>query len=251
MRYCARVIVWLVLVVISGGVLAETASVTKVDAELAKVITKRLQAARPDLEYGEVKQTPMPGLYQVQVTDGPLLYVSGDGQFAMTGTLYGVVPGGFVDLAELALQPLRREKLAAIPASDEVVFPAEGERKALIYVFTDVDCGYCRKLHQEVPELNAMGIEVRYLAYPRAGIGSPSYRKIALAWCAKDRQTTLTRLKNSQTVDVAYCEDNPVAEQFRLGGELGVSGTPAIVLEDGTLLPGYLPAHALAARIGI
>ena len=239
MQYCARTLQ------------AEEPTTPVVESATVEIIQKRLQTARPDFEYGEVQVSPMPGIYQVQVVDGPLLYVSGDGQFVLAGKMYGVAPGGFVDIEELALQPVRRNKLAAIPASEEVIFPADGKRKALIYVFTDVDCGYCRKLHQEVPALNAMGVEVRYLAYPRAGIGSASYRKIALAWCAKDRQTTMTRLKNSEKVEVAYCEDNPVAEQFRLGNELGVRGTPAIVLEDGTMLPGYMPAPALAQHLDI
>lgn len=223
----------------------------EVEENIATNILTKLSAARPDFKYGEVSNSPMPGIYQVQVEQGPLLYVSKEGDFILTGTLYGVVPGGFVDMQELALKPIRKSKLEAIPESDKVVFSPKGETKSFVHVFTDVDCGYCRKLHQEVPELNAMGIEVRYLAYPRAGINSESHRKIAAAWCAKDRQTTMTKLKNRQPVDVEYCEDNPVADQFRLGAELGVRGTPAIVLPDGTLLPGYLPAKQLAMHLGL
>jgi thiol:disulfide interchange protein DsbC len=131
-----------------------------------------------------------------------------------------------------------------------VIFPATGTRKAVINVFTDVDCGFCQKLHQEVPELNRMGVEVRYLAYPRAGVGSPSYAKIVSAWCSQDRNLAITRLKAGESIPDATCE-NPVADQFELGQSIGVTGTPAIVLEDGTMVPGYQPAAQLAAIAGV
>ncbi|MBR9910393.1 MAG: DsbC family protein [Gammaproteobacteria bacterium] len=238
-------------VAVAIWMLAGAVHAADVDKAVATAILEKLQTARPDFVYGEVEASSMPGLYQVQVEQGPLLYVSEDGSYVLTGKLYGVIPGGFVDMQELAMMPIRRDKLAAIPASEEVIFSPKGKRKAAVYVFTDVDCGYCRKLHKEVPELNAMGIEVRYLAFPRAGIDSPSHKKIAQAWCAKDRQTTLTKLKNLEKVDVAYCNDNPIAKQYKLGNELGVRGTPAIFLEDGTLLPGYMPAADLAQRMGL
>lgn len=219
--------------------------------QVARNIVAKLQQARPDFSYGDVMPSPIPGLYQVQVIGGPLLYVSEDGDFAVNGTMYGVVEGGFVDLRELAFKPVRAKKLEEANLDDMIVFSPEGETKASIYVFTDVDCGYCRKLHQEVPELNELGIEVRYLAYPRAGIGSGSYKKIAAAWCADDKLAALTKLKQRQAIDASYCENNPVAQQFELGAQLGVRGTPAIMLEDGTLLPGYLPAKQLAAQLGM
>ena len=115
-----------------------------------------------------------------------------------------------------------------------VIFPAVGETKGVVSVFTDVDCGYCRKLHQEVPKLNQMGIEVRYLAYPRAGVGSRSYQKIVSAWCAADPNKAMTQLKSGMEIPDVSCE-NPVAAQFDLGQQVGVTGTPAIVLEDGRL----------------
>ena len=97
----------------------------------------------------------------------------------------------------------------------------------------------------------AMGVEVRYLAYPRAGIDSDSFRKIATAWCAKSPQETLTDIKNGDNVPFNVCSGNPVAEHYRLGGELGVTGTPAIVLMDGTMIPGYQTAKAFAKMLAI
>lgn len=232
-------------------VAATVVNAQAVAPEVSNTILSKLKAARPDFSYGIVRPSPIDSMYQVQVEGGPLLYVSAGGDFIVTGTLYGVMPGGFVDLKELAMKPERQAKLAQVADADKVIFPAKGDAKTYIDVFTDVDCGYCRKLHAEVPAMNAKGIEVRYLGYPRAGIGSSSHKKIAAAWCADDRQATMTRLKNGQRVNVDYCEDNPVAEHFRLGGELGVRGTPAIILADGTLLPGYLSADELAARLGL
>ena len=134
---------------------------------------------------------------------------------------------------------------------DMIIFKPEGEIKAVMNVFTDVDCGYCRKFHQEVPQLNAMGIEIRYLAYPRAGIPSGSYDKIAKAWCAEDQQDILTKVKSGQRVDVEVCDNNPIAEHYAFGSSIGVTGTPAIILMDGTLIPGYQPADNFAKLLGI
>lgn len=234
-------------------VLAFTLSVTaqaEVSTEVEKAIRSKLEGARPDFAYGKVETSPVPGFYQVKVQYGPLLYVSGDGNYVFSGNLYGLDSGRFVDLKELALKPKRQNQLSQISTTDMVVFPAKDQRKAFINVFTDVDCGYCQKLHREVPELNERGIEVRYLAYPRAGIGSRSHQKIAAAWCSEDRQDAMNKLKSRQSIEAPDCA-NPVAEHFQLGQELGVSGTPAIFLADGTLLPGYLPAAELASRLGL
>jgi thiol:disulfide interchange protein DsbC len=123
-------------------------------------------------------------------------------------------------------------------------------RKATISVFTDVDCGYCRKLHLEVPELNARGIEVRYLAFPRQGTTSPSFDKLVSAWCAADRNDAITRLKRGETIPRKSCA-NPVERQYVLGHQMGVEGTPAIIFEDGSLHPGYAPAADLAKLLGL
>ena len=140
--------------------------------------------------------------------------------------------------------------LDALQTDDMIIFAPEGRRRGVVNVFTDVDCGYCQRLHREVPALNEMGIEVRYLAYPRAGIGSPSAEKLVSAWCAENPQAALTRLKTGEPVEPRSCA-NPIAAQYRLGQQMGVRGTPALFLEDGRMLPGYMPADALAAEMGL
>jgi thiol:disulfide interchange protein DsbC len=141
--------------------------------------------------------------------------------------------------------------MASVPVDDMVVFTPEGETLDYVSVFTDVTCFYCQKLHREVDQLNAKGIEVRYLAFPRGGIDSDGAKKLATAWCAEDQQTTLTELKAGVEVPLNECADNPIAAQYQLGKDLGVSGTPAIVTSTGLLIPGYRPAADLAALLGL
>ena len=223
-----------------------------VTAEIASAIKTAIESGRPGLTIKAITRSQIDGLYKVSINNGPVLYATADGGYFVLGDLYQVKPGQFVNVAEQERSGDRVELMAVVEAADMVVFsPKSGEVKAHISVFTDVDCYYCQKLHQEVPDLNRMGIEVRYLAFPRAGIGSDSYKKIASAWCADDQQTALTRLKNRQAIEMNVCMPNPIAEQLALGRNVGVNGTPAMVTEDGQLLPGYKPALELAASLGV
>ncbi len=214
-------------------------------------IRGKLQLARPDFQIVSIEPSVVAEIYEVQLTAGPVLYVTANGDFFFLGDLFSVGVGGIVNLAEQQRDLQRIELLAGVEQKDMIIFPAEGETQGAITVFTDVDCFYCQKLHREVPALNRAGVEVRYLAYPRAGVGSESYRKIATAWCANDRQGALTRLKNRETLPDHVCPGNPVADQYMLGQKVGVRGTPALVMENGRLLPGYMSAGDLTARMGI
>lgn len=214
-------------------------------------VLRNLQTARPDLEFTVLGMSPIPGVYEVQVKNGPVLFVHEAGQYLLQGDLLQVRTNGIVSLKEEREMNKRREIFSKRSAEDMIIFKPEGESKAIMNVFTDVDCGYCRKFHREVPQLNAMGIEVRYLAFPRAGIPSVSYDKIAKAWCAKDQQSTLTKVKSGQKVDAKVCDDNPIAEHYAFGNRIGVTGTPAIILMDGTLIPGYQSAANFAELLGV
>ncbi len=200
---------------------------------------------KPDLPIQRVVESQMPGLYQVELPGGRVLYASKDGRFVIQGYLYEVIDGKTVNHTAQLENRAVAERLAEVDVKDMVVFPAIGEKKAHITVFTDTDCGYCQKLHTEVPELNGMGIEVRYLAYPRQGIGSHAYKTLVNIWCATDRQQAMNLAKARKDVPEAKC-DAPVAKQFMLGQVVGIQGTPAIVLADGSLIPGYQPAAELA-----
>lgn len=230
----------------SSVVVAEAA---KADKSVAETIRKRIMNARPDLVVGSVSTTPIKDIYKAKIDNGPSVYTTADGAFFFTGDLFAVRDKELVNLAEEARQLDRVELLADIKQSEMIVFAPE-VTKASVAVFTDVDCGYCQKLHREIPELNRLGIEVRYLAYPRAGVGSGSFDKLVTAWCADDQQTAMTRLKNREQLASRSCP-NPVARQYRLGQQMGISGTPAMITEDGRLLPGYMPAAVLAQTLGV
>lgn len=210
----------------------------------------RLARLRPDIPIERVQSTPIPGMVALVVAGGTLLYATEDGRYLFAGDLYELTETDLVDVAEAGRVDERRAAMAGVDPASMIIFPASGVRRASINVFTDVDCGYCQKLHLEVPALNELGIEVRYLGYPRAGIGSDSYDRIVSAWCAKDPRDALTRVKAGEDIPAATC-DNRIAEHFGLGRQIGVEGTPAIVLEDGRLLPGYMPAERVAAALGL
>jgi thiol:disulfide interchange protein DsbC len=216
-----------------------------------QAISQALTSVHPEWQVMAVQPSVVDGLYEVQLQGGMLLYATADGRHVIDGDVYEIASGTLVSLTEQVRQRQRSERLAAVKREDMIIFspPPPQATKAVLYVFTDVDCGYCQKFHQEVPQLNSMGIEVRYLAWPRAGFDSDTYRKMATIWCAKDRQTMLTRFKNRESVPIKVCENNPIAEQFLLGQELGVRGTPALVFANGELQPGYIPAARLVPML--
>ena len=199
-----------------------------------------------------VRPSPAPGIVEVQVINGPLLYATEDGgYFFLNGDLHQVSVSGAVNLTEERRSLARKEQLAAVSLEDMVVFSPKGETRDYVSVFTDVTCFYCQKLHREVDQLNAKGVEVRYLAFPRGGINSDGAKKLATAWCADDQQTTLTELKAGMDLPVNDCADSPIADQYQLGQEMGVSGTPAIITSSGMMIPGYRPAADLIVVLGL
>ena len=211
----------------------------------------------PQLQVTSIDTTPMFGVYKVVINTGDTLYMSADGDYFFAGTMYQNRLGeGLLNLTELDQQAVRAELMQSPAAQQTWVFPATGETKASITVFTDVDCFYCQKLHAEMDAINDLGIEVRYLGFPRAGIGSTSHQVLADAWCADDQNTFLTEAKQRSHDKLPplpsppKCE-NPVAEHYNLSQQMGLNGTPAIVLDSGELWPGYLPAKELAKRLGI
>jgi thiol:disulfide interchange protein DsbC len=222
---------------------------TELESSLARI--------NPDMKAVNIETTPMFGIYDVLLNTGDRLYMSADGDFFFAGTMYQNRYGeGLVNLTEQGAIKSRLAAMQTPQAQQTWVFPAVGEKKATISVFTDVDCYYCQKLHLEIADINALGIEVRYLAFPRAGLGSPSYQVLVDAWCAENTNEYLTEAKlrshNKQARQESpkACE-NPVMAHYNLGQQIGVNGTPAIVFESGELLPGYLPANELAKRLDL
>jgi thiol:disulfide interchange protein DsbC len=215
-----------------------------------KEIQDNMSKTLPGLQVLSVEESEIEGVYRIVASSGEVLFSNGDATYFLSGQLFSAKGGNVVNLTEQRKGAERAEKLAAIKPEDKITYPAVGVQKAAVTVFTDIDCGYCRKLHREVPRMNELGIQVSYVAYPRAGLGSESYKKIVSAWCSEDRLKAMTDAKAGKSIPELRC-DNPVAEQFALGGALGVTGTPAIMLSDGTLVPGYVPADKLAKGLGI
>ena len=211
---------------------------------LKKEFQKSLSRLSSDFEISDVKETPIKGIYQVTI--GPdVIYMSRDGNYVLKGEILDI--GNRRNLTEDFRAQTRINLLNTISDSEYIEFSST-KTKNYIYVFTDVDCGYCRKLHRDVPELNSMGIAVRYLAYPRAGVDSIIGEEMRNVWCAENRQKALTTSKNRQPIEVKIC-DAPIARHHALGRELGVTGTPAIFLENGRKLPGYIPPDELYEQI--
>lgn len=229
---------------LSAGLVLAVSCVVVQAADPDQAIRKTLTTIQPDLPIEAISESAMPGVFQVQLQGGRLLYASADGQFLLQGNLYQMQNGEVVNLTEKHASAEVAQLLAKVPVSEMVVFAPENP-KTHITVFTDTDCGYCQKLHAEVPELNRLGVEVRYMAFPRQGIDSHGYNTLVSVWCSKDRQAAMDLAKSRKDVPVATC-DNPVAKQYELGQLIGVNGTPAIVLADGQLIPGYQPAPQLA-----
>ncbi|MCA6063374.1 DsbC family protein [Thalassolituus marinus] len=257
---------------------------------LEKQVESRLVSAfGPRLKVREVATLANGQILEVVLTDGSVMHMTPDmNGFIYRDELYELTADGPQNVTQNRNNPKRAESMAAVKDSDTVIFAAQGEQKGMINVFTDIDCGYCQKLHQEVPRLNELGITVRYLAYPRAGIKDPrsgdltdSYRKINYVWCEGDRKAAMSTMKNTQRemnqlgqrlrnggavmlqdqyralaaqmddmMNKGKDCDAPIAQQFELGHEMGVTGTPAIITEDGRLFPGYMPADELARRLG-
>ena len=211
---------------------------------LKKEFQKSLSRLSSDFEISDVKETPIKGIYQVTI--GPdVVYMSRDGNYVLKGEILDI--GNRRNLTEDFRAQTRINLLNTISDSEYIEFSST-KSKNYIYVFTDVDCGYCRKLHRDVPELNSMGIAVRYLAYPRAGVDSIIGEEMRNVWCAENRQKALTTSKNRQPIEVKVC-NAPIARHHALGRELGVTGTPAIFLENGRKLPGYIPPDELYEQI--
>lgn len=208
-------------------------------------LIKSLQGLLPDANITQVNPSPVKGIYEVMIgTD--VIYVTGDGQFIFKGDLIDI--GKRHNLSETLRAQSRASLLKQIPKNDYIEFPSK-QGNDVIYAFTDVDCGYCRKLHADVAELNDNAVTVRYLAYPRGGIQSATYRTMVNIWCAEDRPEALTSAKKGLSVKANSCK-NPVEKQYALGGQMGVRGTPAIFLENGFALPGYVPPDSILKSLG-
>lgn len=214
-------------------------------------VKKALTSAMPTAKIESVKTSEMKGVYEVMI-EGNIYYVSEDGKYLLQGHLIDLKAKKDLTEEKLSaeqakLAPERKKDLEAIGENNMIIFKAK-IKKYQISVFTDIDCGYCRKLHSEMDQYLAEGITVRYLFFPRAGKGSESYNKAISVWCAEDRNAALTAAKQGKNPENKQCK-NPVDAHMALAEKFGVKGTPMIVTEKGNVLPGYVPAKQLAQAL--
>ncbi|MCP4284538.1 MAG: DsbC family protein [Gammaproteobacteria bacterium] len=212
------------------------------DNEGAARVRQSLNMLLPGLKFGEITSSPVPGLYEV-VIGHKLAYVSEDGRYLMQGTLIDIEMQK--NLTEPRVNAIKSKAITGLNEEMMVIFGPEKVNHN-VTVFTDIDCGYCRKLHSEIDQYMEKGIRIRYLFYPRAGVGSNSYKKAVSVWCADDRKSAMTKAKSGKSIENRDCE-NPVQSDMELGEQMGVSGTPAMVLDSGKMIPGYIPADRLLA----
>jgi thiol:disulfide interchange protein DsbC len=212
-----------------------------VDPAKEAMVRAALKSLNEKIVADKVGPAPMPG-FQEAIVGGQVLYISDDGRYMMQGMLFDLKAKK--DLSQLGISALRREELKKIPVSDRIVFAPAGVSKYTVSVFTDIECGYCRKLHSEIAEYNKLGIAIQYLAFPRAGLGTPDALAMESVWCSVDRRKALTDAKNGSKVPPKRCT-NPVSDQYKLGQRLGLQGTPMIINSEGVALPGYLPPAQL------
>jgi thiol:disulfide interchange protein DsbC len=213
-------------------------------ADEVATVKAAVAKALPEVKVDSVTTSPVPGLYEVMV-GSQIIYVTGDGRYFVDGRIVDLKTRE--DLTEPRLSAVRKGAVDAVGEDQMIVFSGP-KFDHTVTVFTDIDCPYCAKLHSQIKQYEDEGIRVRYLLYPRAGAKSPSYNEAVSVWCSEDRNQALTDAKAGKKIPAKTC-DNPVDEHMALGRKVGVSGTPAIMLESGEIIPGYVEPKRLAQMI--
>jgi thiol:disulfide interchange protein DsbC len=214
-------------------------------AEAEKNIRDALDKVLPGAPIKDIRPSPIDGISEVMV-GSHILYISNDGKYLLQGNLIDMETR--TDLSEERRKEIRVGAIEALGEDKMIIFPAKSEKHE-VTVFTDIDCTYCRKLHQEIDQYNEKGITVRYVMFPRSGVNTPSYDKAVQVWCDENHQKALTQAKAGEELTSSKDCDNPVTENMKTGQIMGLRGTPGIVMTDGEMLPGYVPADKLAAAL--
>ncbi|MFQ3340044.1 MAG: thiol:disulfide interchange protein DsbC [Gammaproteobacteria bacterium] len=192
----------------------------------------------PEALIESIEPSAMKGIYKVYYGDPQPIYITSDGNFFIFGDMYKISGEKIINITNKDLEKRRVEVLRNIPSSELISFKSINEKYS-VTIFTDVDCGYCKKLHSEIEEYNNLGITINYAAFPRSGIGTESFIKMVGAWCSSNPKKILSDLKGGAQLNLPFCDTQPVAKHYVIGQKLGVTGTPAIFTSSGFLIPGY------------
>jgi thiol:disulfide interchange protein DsbC len=226
-----------------AGVALCFAFVTAGHALTKEEIADRLNGVDPS----NISESPIPGIYQIQLGSN-VAYVTTDGQYLFQGELYDLTTSQ--NMTELTRAAARVEMLGEVPSDEMLIFaPQDTDVKHTVTIFTDIDCGYCRQFHREIDQVNALGIEVHYLFYPRTGPNTESWAKADKVWCADERNEAFTKATVAGAVPEEICDATPVGSHFDLGRSVGVTGTPAIIAANGQMIGGYMPPATLLERL--
>ena len=227
--------------ILSMGLVFSTQSLAG-EAEDISVIKKVLGELMPQAQAESIKPAAFPGMYEA-IFGPQIIYISGDGRYMLEGDLYDLK--NRMNLTETKRRVARAKAVRGMDENTMVVFSPDADKvKHTITAFTDIDCGYCRKMHKQMKQYNDLGIAMRYLAYPRSGVNTPSYHKAVSVWCADDKQAAMTRAKSGETLPKADCK-TPIKAHMDAAKLVGVTGTPTMVLENGRVIPGYVEPKRL------
>ena len=208
---------------------------------------EEIAAKLKGVDASDLTDSVLDGFYEVTV-DSRVGYISVDGRFLIEGEVYDLETSS--NVTEASRASARVGLLEGVDPAQMIVFsPTDRPVEHTITIFTDVDCGYCRQFHREIEQVLARGIEVHYLFYPRTGPDTESWSKAERVWCAQDQQAALTNAKLGGPIPDLVCTDNPVAAQYDLGHQVGVTGTPSIYSAGGVHIGGYLPPDELLATL--
>jgi len=202
----------------------------------------------PGTQIEAIEKSDFPDIYKVYYGDIQPLYVSKDGKYFLYGDMFKISSSQIINLTSTDITKRRMQLMKDIGKEELISFISKNETHS-VTVFTDVDCGYCRKLHNEIEDYNKAGISIHYAAFPRSGIGTESFTKMVGAWCSENPKKSITNLKNGENLRLNFCDSQPVAKHYVIGQKLGISGTPAIISQDGELYPGYFSPKDLLDKL--
>lgn len=227
----------------------EATTITERNASnrLKQALTKNLSAAGIKADITNISSTEIPNLFWVSLDGMPSVYTTADGKYIIQGDVVRLEKNNVHNISEDLQQNDTKALLSTVDLKDTITYKATGATKAVVYVFTDASCPYCHKLHEEMAAINAKGIEVRYLAWPRAEQFMPLMNAI---WCSEDRTAAFDTANKNLPVTAPDCK-NPVMKHHALGVQIGVNGTPAVYSVDGKYLGGYMTAAELAKKLGL
>ena len=220
-------------------------SCSQIENDSSQLIEEQLSKVIPiELNIDSIKESQLPNFYEVILSDGSFFYVEKGGQYLVLGDIFKIKNEELVNLSREKNYSKAKDMLQKIDEKSLIKFSPK-EIKYKVYVFTDVDCGFCRKFHNQISSYLDQGIQVNYLAYPRSGTDSDTYKKMTIAWCSLNRQEVLTGLKKDKDFEQIDCEDNPIKTHFELAKSIDIQGTPTIISQSGFTIPGYIEAKEL------